>query len=88
MDPTPELIDAIYREKVERARRVPPERRMRIGPELYDRWRMLVEGSVHTDDPNATGEDVIREIDRRLRIARRLEETDAEGKPLFVERKP
>ena len=36
MQPTPELIDQLYRDRVLCARRMPPEEKLLAGAELYD----------------------------------------------------
>jgi hypothetical protein len=36
MEPTKELVDALYREEVLRARAMRPEERMMEGPRLFD----------------------------------------------------
>ena len=42
MEPTDELVDAIYREKVFRHRRMTPQRRVEIGADLSDVGREIM----------------------------------------------
>jgi hypothetical protein len=64
MDPTQELIDDIYREKVLRARRMTPSARIMAGPRLFDyACKMTLAGIRHqypgTDDRRAL--EILRE---------------------------
>ncbi|NOS99905.1 MAG: hypothetical protein HOP29_04700 [Phycisphaerales bacterium] len=74
MEPTAELIDDIYREKVLRARKMTVEEKLLAGPRLFEfACRIMREGirMQHADFDDAAVEDELR---RRLAIARRLEE--------------
>jgi hypothetical protein len=74
MKPSQELIDAIYREKVLRARKTPPEEKLLDGPRLFDRsCRIMMDGIRH-QYPNADEAEVRRLLAQRLALLRRLEE--------------
>jgi hypothetical protein len=73
MDPTQELIDEIYREKVERARREPMHTRMADGVRLFDFVVRIMKDGIRMQFPDAD-EDRVQELVReRLLIQRRNE---------------
>jgi hypothetical protein len=73
MEPTPELIDALYREKVAAARRLSPGEKLLAGPRLFDYACRITMAGIRHQHPDAN-EDRLREILReRLALARRLE---------------
>lgn len=72
-EPTPELINAIYRDKLRAARQMSPEDRFLAGPRLFDYACRITMDGIRSQHPDAT-EQRIREILReRLELARRLE---------------
>jgi hypothetical protein len=73
MEPTKELIDDIYRERVLRARRTPPEEKLLDGPRLFDlACRIMMDGI--RDEYLDADEDRVREIlAQRIELLRRLE---------------
>lgn len=73
MEPTDELIDSIYREKVERARKRSPEEKFWAGGDLFDAVLERMKFGILADNPTASEADIRREIERRLRISRALE---------------
>ncbi|MFL5329271.1 MAG: hypothetical protein ACJ8C4_10185 [Gemmataceae bacterium] len=73
MKPTQELIDQIYREKVLRARQMPLEDKLLAGPRLFDMACEFARAGIRHQFPDATSEEVDRELQRRLRIQRILE---------------
>lgn len=79
MEPTKELIDELYRDKVEAARRMTPGEKLLLGPILFDEvCRRMTDGIRH-QFPGAADERVKQILLERLKIARALE-----GRPLTV----
>jgi hypothetical protein len=75
MRPTPELIDALYMDKIRLARETPSEEKLLDGPRLFDRsCRIMMEG-IRDQFPDATDEEVRRILRERLDLVRRLEES-------------
>ena len=72
MDDIRQLADDIFREKVHRARAMSPGRKVLLGPELFDRVCQIALGGIRSQMPGATEEEHRRELSRRLKIARRL----------------
>lgn len=68
--------DAIYRERVERARATPPEVKLIEGFRLFDRACGLMRDGIRHQFPNASPEQVEEILQRRLDIARRLQDGD------------
>ncbi len=75
MEPTQQLIDDIYRERVQRARAAAPGEKILDGPELFD-WacEWMVAGIRH-QFPDADDERVRSIVVQRLALRRRLENT-------------
>ena len=74
MEPTPELVNAIYREKVLRARRMAPQRRMEVGAELSDAGRQMMREAIRRQNPAASEDEIHLQIQYRLKLARKLED--------------
>jgi hypothetical protein len=74
VEPTDELVDAIYREKVLRARRMTPQRRVEVGAELSDMGRQMMREAILRQNPTATEEEIRLEMRYRFKLARRLED--------------
>lgn len=73
MQPTRELIDELYRERVLRARATPPEEKFLDGARLFDMARRVMADGIRDQYPDAD-EQRVREILReRLALLRRLE---------------
>lgn len=75
MKPSQELVDAIYREKVLRARQTPAHEKLLDGPRLFDsacRWSMA---GIRAQNPEATEAEVRALLRRRLAILESLEAT-------------
>jgi hypothetical protein len=75
VEPTPELVEALYREKVLRARRMTPQRRVEVGAELSDVGRQMMREAIRRENPLATAEQVRQLMRRRIELARRLDDT-------------
>jgi hypothetical protein len=74
MEPTKELIDQLYRERVEAARRMSPEDTLFGGTRLFDRSCRIMADGIRSQFPEAD-ESRVREILReRLALVRRREE--------------
>ncbi len=73
MEPTKELIDDIYRERVLRARRTPGAEKLLDGPRLFD-WacRITADGIRH-QYPDADEQRVQEILAQRVALRRRLE---------------
>ncbi len=76
MDPTRELIDALYLEKVRAARLMSPEEKFLAGPRLFDHACEIARAGIRAQHPEASEEQVETLLARRLAIGRRLEEQD------------
>jgi hypothetical protein len=75
MDPSPELIDAMYKERVEAARATSGEEKLLAGPRLFELvCRIMADGirGQYPDADEATVQAILRE---RLELSRRLEQT-------------
>ncbi len=78
MEPTPELIDQLYREEVEEARRMPDEVKVFGGPRLFDRACELILAGLRSEYPAASEAELRRKLMERLDLVRRLENRDDE----------
>jgi len=73
MDPTRELINDIYRARVLKARRTPPEEKLLDGPRLFDMsCRIMMDGIRH-EHPDADERQVKEILAARLALLRKLE---------------
>ncbi len=73
MEPTQELVDDIYREKVLRARRSSPGEKILDGPELFDWACQWMVAGIRSQFPGADADRVRAIVDERLALRRRLE---------------
>ena len=71
--PTKELIDAMYREEVERARATPPEEKLLAGLQMFDLVCRIMTDGIHDEFPDADEARVRQILKERLALARRLE---------------
>ncbi len=69
------LADALYRERVLRARRTPPEERILEGPKLFDLACEFTRAGIRSEQPGASEAEVEECLRRRLRLQRRLEQS-------------
>lgn len=74
MKPTQLMIDEIYREKVERARRMSLARRVEVGAELSDLGRQMMRETILAAEPAATEEQIRRIMRERIALSRRLDD--------------
>jgi hypothetical protein len=73
MQPTQDLIDYIYRQKVEAARAMSPEEKLLAGPRLFDMVCRVMRDGIRNQFPGISEDEVWRILNERLRIARELE---------------
>jgi hypothetical protein len=76
--PDPEtkaLQDAIFLSKVARARRTPLSEKIADGPLLFDRNIEIMRSGIRADHPEFSSEQVEKEVSRRLKVARMIDET-------------
>ncbi|HLJ10379.1 MAG TPA: hypothetical protein VKU82_04285 [Planctomycetaceae bacterium] len=73
MNPTQELIDQIYRERVLRARRQAPDEKFFAGPRLFERACRLMIAGIRDQFPEADDAQVSAILNERLQLLRRLE---------------
>ena len=68
------LIDALFADKVGRARTTPAEEKLADGPRLFDLNCQLIKGAIRSQFPEFSGEQIEIEYNRRLQIARAIDE--------------
>lgn len=74
MEPTKELIDDIYRERVYRARRTPLADKLLAGPRIFDRVCRLMADGIRNENPGANDDQVRELLYKRLALLRSLRE--------------
>ena len=79
MEPTQELIDDIYRERVLQARRMSPEEKILAGPQLFDYACRITRDGIRDQSPGATDEQVETILLQRLALRQRLEEYECQA---------
>ncbi|MBI5759571.1 MAG: hypothetical protein HZA46_13715 [Planctomycetales bacterium] len=72
MQPTQELIDDIYREKVLRARQTPPEQKVQAGPRMFELACQLAMAGIRDRYPDADEAQVRQILTRQLARVRKL----------------
>jgi hypothetical protein len=82
MQPTKELIDAIYRERVLRARATPPEEKFLEGARLFEMVCRIMRDGIRHQYPDADERRVEELLVKRLDLARRLDEPATLFRPL------
>jgi hypothetical protein len=73
MEPTQELIDDIYRERVLRARRTPIEQKISASGELFDGVCERMAAGLRDENPGVDEATIQQLLRRRLALLRRLE---------------
>jgi len=73
MEPSKELVDDIYRERVLRARRTPPEEKLLDGARLFDLSCRIMMDGIRDQFPDADEQKVREILSQRLALLRRLE---------------
>jgi hypothetical protein len=79
MEPTQELIDALYREEIAAARAMAPGDRLIAGPRLFDQVCRRMADGIRDEMPDADESRVQEVLLHRLRVARMLESSPMEG---------
>ena len=74
MEPTKELIDALYRERVLRARETPPEEKLLAGPRLFELVCRIMSDGIRDEHPEADEQRVREILAQRLELVKRLED--------------
>ena len=72
MEPTQELIDDIYRERVLRARRVPLGDKLLAGGELFEYVCNWMRAGLRNENPDADAEAIEELLLKRLELSRKL----------------
>ncbi len=73
MEPTQELIDDLFRERVLRARQESPEEKLLDGPRLFDMCCRIVADGIRNQFPDADEQRVQEILVQRIALMRRLE---------------
>ena len=73
MQPTKELLDEIYWERVQKARQMSPEDKFLAGARLFDRSCRIMADGIRDEFPDADEQRVKEILRERLALARRLE---------------
>lgn len=66
-------VDDMRREEILEASKIPPERKLALGLELFDRVRAVMLAGIRDQHPDANESEIRRILVQRLEIARRLE---------------
>ncbi|MCY2989874.1 MAG: hypothetical protein NTY19_18675 [Planctomycetota bacterium] len=74
MQPTPKLIDELYRERVLRARQMSPEEKLLAGPRLFEYACEITRAGIRQQFPEANEQRVQEILAERLRLRRKLEQ--------------
>jgi hypothetical protein len=75
VEPTPELIDSIYRDRVLRARRTPLEQKLWLGPQLFAEVCERMADGIRNEYPNADEQRVQELLLARLALLERLRQS-------------
>ena len=75
MEPTQELVDSIYRERVLRARSASPQEKFLAGFQLFARSCQLMADGIRNEYPDADEQRVQELLVKRLALLRRLEQS-------------
>jgi hypothetical protein len=81
MQPTAELIDAIYREKVLRARAQPLADKLLAGPRLFRMAAEWTKAGIRAQNPDADEARVLEILKQRIALQSRLEEDSRAPRP-------
>ena len=73
MEPTKELIDALYRSEILLARQMSEEEKLLAGPRLFDRACRIMKDGIRSEYPDADEARVEELLRARLALVRRLE---------------
>jgi len=73
----PSSDDSLFIQKVMQARQMAPEKKLLLGLRLYEYARGIAMAAIRAEHPDASPEEQRRLFQRRLQIARWLEENPA-----------
>lgn len=73
-DESQAMMDAIFREKVRRAREISPSEKLFSGLELFEEVEERMRGGVRQEFPDASEEEVERRLQQRFARLRQIEE--------------
>jgi hypothetical protein len=73
MEPSQELIDDIYRERVLRARRTPPAEKFLDGPRLFDYACRITKSGIRSQYPEASEQAVDEILAKRIALWQHIE---------------
>jgi hypothetical protein len=76
MEPTKELIDDIFRERVLRARRTPLEDKFLAGPQLFAFSCQIMAAGIRNENPGADEARVQELLRQRLALLDRLRQSE------------
>jgi hypothetical protein len=74
MDSLSDLINALNREEIERARNMPPEEKLLAGPRLFDMACRVMEAGIRNERPDAADDEVLEILRSRVALYRTLEQ--------------
>lgn len=74
MDPTPENLAKLRRERIERARKMTPEQKITAGPRLFAVAIECMRAGIRLQNPHADESQIREMIRQRLQKKRRREE--------------
>ena len=75
MEPTRELIDAMFLDRVRRAREMPAEEKLLAGARLFEFTSRIMADGIRNEFPQADENRVQEILLERLALARRLEQS-------------
>lgn len=75
MEPTQELIDSIYRGRVLRARHIPLDQKLLLGPELFEEVCARMADGLRNENPDADEQRIQELLVARLALLQRLRQS-------------
>lgn len=76
MNPTRQLIDELYLDKIHAARQMSPEQKFFAGPRLFERCRRVVLDGLRHENPDADEQRLNELLQQRLALVRRVRGRD------------
>jgi hypothetical protein len=73
MEPTPNPADQLFIDKVLRARKIPPERKLMAPARLFEYARNITLAGIRHQHPSASEEQVRELFRQRMKLARQME---------------
>ena len=73
MQPTQELVDEIFRDRILRAREMSPDEKFYAGAQLFERACQIMVAGIRNQFPNADEAQVADILEQRLQLVRRLD---------------